>query len=226
MQEKLKILSDGMDESLAESAAYEKEMVDFLKQLGLDPKSLPSDISEGLDKVSHILKSEGLTDPDPVTLEIHMQQKEIEAKRKARAEVLFKKNYEASFKKYSRMQEKLDSVKKNVDSLEKKIETLLEDYKQQESERLLILTKLNTYKDKVTKLQKQLDDLEVGELHPDMILKKSTVCMEKLAELAELNKYISQYGDLPPNLLQAKAVLESKKKELEKIDRMVMERLS
>ncbi|XP_033219406.1 uncharacterized protein LOC117174411 [Belonocnema kinseyi] len=226
MQEKLKILSDGMDESLAEAAAYENEMISFLKELGLDPTSLPSDIREGLDKVCHILKAEGLTDMDPTTLEIHMQQKEIEAKKQARAEAEFKINYEASFKKYSRMQEKLDSVKGNVDSLEDKIQNMNMNYKREEPERLLILTKLNAYKDKVSKLEKQLEDLEIGELHPDIILKKSTVCMEKLSELAELNIYLSQYGDLPPNLLQAKAVLESKKKELEKLDQMVLERLS
>lgn len=224
MQEKLKILTDGIDESIAESAAIENEMSSFLKEIGLEFKSLPNDIKEGLNKVCDILKFEDLSDTNLSTLEIHMQQKELENKRKARDDVEFKLNYDMAFKKYKRMQEKLDSVKNSITSLETKIINWNEE-KNEESERLLILSKLNTYRDKVAKMNEQLEDLDVDDLHPDIIMKASSLCMEKLAELAELNKHLSKYANLPPNLLQAKAELESKKKELEKIERMIDEKL-
>ena len=225
LQEKLKLLTDGMNESLAENAALDEEMSAVLKDLGLDLNSLPIDIREDLDKVCDILKAEGLIDMNLTSLEIRKQQKETEARMKARAEAEFKLNYEEALRMEKRLQEKLDIVKKSVDSLESKFQAMHEDYKDEESERLLILSKLNTYKDTVMKMEKQLEELQVADFHPDIILKKSQVCMEKLRELAELDEYLSQYGELPPNLLQAKAVLESKKKELENIDRMIMERL-
>ncbi|XP_043469236.1 uncharacterized protein LOC122502938 [Leptopilina heterotoma] len=225
MQEKLKILNDVIVESVAENIALENEISSFLKEIGIELKSLPNDIKDGLNKVCDILKIEGLTDMDLSTLEIHMQQKELETKKKARDEAEFKMNYDIAFKKYKRMQEKLDSMKNSINSLERKI-IQLNDEKNEESERLLILSKLETYRNKVAKMNEQLKDLNINDLHPDVIIKTSDICMEKLIELTELNKQLNKYAELPPNLLQAKAALESKKKELEKIEKMVVERLT
>lgn len=224
MQEKLKILTDGIVESVAENVALENEMSLFLKEIGIEFKLLPNDIKDGLNKVCDILKVEGLSDMDLSTLEIHMQQKEFENKQKTREEAEFKMNYDIVFKKYKRIQEKVDSVKNSIQSLERKIINWNEE-KNEESERLLILSKLDTYRGKIVKMNEQLKNLNINDLHPDIIIKSSYLCMEKLDELNELNRNLSKYADLPPNLLQAKSALESKKKELEKIEKTIIERL-
>ncbi|KOC68402.1 hypothetical protein WH47_03560 [Habropoda laboriosa] len=85
-------------------------------------------------------------------------------------------------------------------------------------------TKLGEYQQTVKKLESDLVDMQIEDLYPQKILNKYDKYLEMAGELAELNQCLRQYGDLPPNLLHAKALVEVKQKEYHALVKTLLEK--
>ncbi|KAF3420176.1 hypothetical protein E2986_09443 [Frieseomelitta varia] len=123
-----------------------------------------------------------------------------------------------------------DIVTLNIVNERKKIE---ETKRQHEEKQLALL--YNDLSRKYTNFSKKLDCLQEALNSLENFIENSQKeqtdihcnhisLFTKLSELAELNQYLSQYKDLPPNLLQAKALLEVKKKEYESLENTFLEK--
>lgn len=207
-----------------ENVAYTKEITTLLAKLNLDVKALPSDIREGLEKMSSILKTEGLFEFDETALQVIRERKIIEEKRRQREEKQMSRKYDELFRKCTRLQTKLDHLQDAVDSLKNITDTTKEDKNNMYCNEVFLSTKLREYQQTLQKLEANLSDMQVDELYSEKILNKYKLYLEKTSKLADLNHELAQYGDLPPNLLQAKLMMESKRKEYEKLEQMFMEK--
>lgn len=207
-----------------ENIAYTKEIMTLLAKLNLDIKALPSDIREGLEKLSLILKTEKLFEFDETALQVVRERKIIEEKRRQREEKQMSMKYDELFRKCTRLQTKLDHLQDAVDSLKNVIDTTEEDKNNMYCNKVFLSTKLKEYQQTLQKLEATLSDMQVDELYSEKILNKYKLYLERTSKLADLNHALAQYGDLPPNLLQAKLMVESKRKEYEKLEQMFLEK--
>lgn len=73
-------------------------------------------------------------------------------------------------------------------------------------------TKLNDYRETAKTLEEELASLQIADDTPGRISEKYSRYLGLTGELAELNKTINQYGDLPADILQAKAAVEQKER--------------
>ncbi|XP_071554184.1 uncharacterized protein [Temnothorax nylanderi] len=219
----LRHLRKAISETTEENVAYTKEIVTLLTKLNLDVKSLPNDIREGLEKVSSILKAEKLFEFDETALLVVRERKIIEEKRRQREEKQMSIKYDNLFRNCTRLQAKLDHLQGEVDSL-KNTTDIMEDKDNIYCNKVFLSTKLKEYQQAVEKLEADLSDMQVDEHYSEKILNKYKLYLEKTSRLVDLNQSLAQYGDLPPNLLQAKLLVESKRKEYENLEQMFLEK--
>ncbi|OXU19268.1 hypothetical protein TSAR_001543 [Trichomalopsis sarcophagae] len=222
----LKLILEAISDTNAESSALGNEVLELLNILKFDTKSLPTDIREGLQTTSAILKSEGLPAVDETALQLCLEKKKIQSKMKEREERLLKAKYNAAFAKYNALQEKLNRIRKEIEEIEDTLQLKMSNDENTESDRILWSNRLHDYKDAIKKMEQELDTLQSKEIGLDSTLQKSSLLMNKLNDLSQLNSSLKRYGDLPPNLLQAKIMLESKTQELEEIENLIYEKMN
>ncbi|XP_076751281.1 uncharacterized protein LOC143423670 [Xylocopa sonorina] len=220
----LQFLQRGISETSEENIAFRKEIIPLFSKLNLEPQSLPNDIKEGLQKVALIMRYEKLRDLDDVTLNIVNEKKKIEEKRRQNEEKQLALSYDDLFRKYSNFLTKLNPLQKALNSLECFIDETRKEQEDVYCNSVSLSTKLKEYRQTVEKLEVDLKAMEIEDLHPQKILNRYNRYLDMLGELAELNHSLSQYGDLPPNLLQAKALVEVKQKEYETLQKTFLEK--
>lgn len=214
-QSLLNFLQKGILETNEENITFGKQILPLLNKLNLEPQSLPNDIKEGLQKIALVLRNEKLSDFNDVALNIVNERKKIEEKKKQHEEKQLALLYDDLFRKYSSFSKKLNYLQEAVSSLENFIEKSQKEQEDIYCNHASLSTKLKEYQQTVEKLETDLIDMQVEDLYPTKILNKYHRYLEMSGELAELNHYLSQYKDLPPNLLQAKALVDVKRKEYE-----------
>lgn len=212
-------------ETTEENIALTKEISSLLNKLNLEPQSLRNDIKEGLQEVALILRFEKLLTLDDVALSIVSEEKKIEEKRRQREEKQLAARYDNLFRKHVTFSKKLNHLQDAVTSLESFVESAQEDQDIYYN-RISLSKKLTEYQQTADKLKADITYMELEDIYPQKILNKYDKCLEMLGELAELNQYLGQYGDLPPNLSQAKALVESKQKEYELLEKTFLEKTS
>lgn len=220
----LRQLQRATSETAEENVTYTKEMTTLLAKLNLDVKTLPSDIKEGLEKLSSILKAEKLFEFDETALQVVRVRKIIEEKRRQREEKQMSMQYDKLFRNCTKLQTKLDHLQDAVDSLKSTIDTTEENKNDMYCNKVFLSTKLKEYQQAVETLEADLSDMQVDEHYTEEILNKYKLYLEKTSRLIDLNQSLAQYGDLPPNLLQAKLLVESKRKEYENLEQMFLEK--
>lgn len=222
----LRFIEEGTNESSAENTALGSELLTFLTRLGLDPKSLSNDVEEGLQKVSTILQSEGLTEMDETALRMCREQRRIEERKLRRKERSMKECYDNVCQQYVNLHKKLGHVESAVNSLESEIDNARESNDSQYSDHVFYSTKLHDYSNMVNKLQKDLQNMNIEDIRHDVILSKHAQYIDVMAELMEVTKSLNKYKNLPPNLLQAKAALASKEQEFATLKKLLEEKTS
>ncbi|KZC04177.1 hypothetical protein WN55_02066 [Dufourea novaeangliae] len=216
----------GISETTEENVTFTKEILSLLSKLNLEPQSLPSDIKEGLQKVALILRFEKLSDLDDCALRIVCEEKKIQEKNKQRQEKWMASKYDSLFRTHAKLSKMVNQMQQNVNSLERSVEDSQKEQEDNYCNQVLWSTKLKEYKQTVEKLEAELTTMQIDDLYPQKILNKYDRYIELRGELAEVNQCLSQYGDLPPNLLQAKALLEVKQKEYETLEKTFLEKTS
>ncbi|XP_014217896.1 AUGMIN subunit 1-like [Copidosoma floridanum] len=222
----LKILLEAASDTNAENLALGSEISELLSALKFDLKLLPPDIRDGLQTVVAILKSEGLASVDETMLTLCLEKKKIENKMKEREERLLRAKYNYAFTKYNAFECKLNQLRKEIEEVEDTLQEKISNDENEESNRILWSSRLHDYKDTVKKLEEELNELNIKEIGIEAIQQKSSILMEKLNDLVELDQELSKYKDLPPNLLQAKNALENKRKEQQAVENALHEILS
>lgn len=217
-------MQKGILETSEENIAFGKQILPLLNKLNLEPQSLPNDIKEGLQKIALVLRYEKLSDFNDVTLNIVNERKKIEEKKKQHEEKQLALLYDDLFRKYSTFSKKLNYLQEAVSSLENFIEKSQKEQEDIYCNHASLSTKLKEYQQTVEKLETDLIDMQVEDLYPTKILNKYHRYLEMSGELAELNHYLSQYKDLPPNLLQAKALVDVKRKEYETLKNALLDK--
>lgn len=218
----LRHVQKGISEATEENIAFTKEITNLLSKLNLEVKMLPNDIKEGLEKLSAILKTEKLSEFDEIALRVARERRIIEEKRQQREENQMSLVHDKLLGKCTRLYTKLDYIQEAVNLLENAINTT-EERDDLYCNKMFLSTKLKEYEQTVERLEADLDEMQVDEIYPEKILDKYKLYLEKKGKLADLNQTLDQYHDLPPNLLQAKILLEEKRKENEKLEQMLLE---
>ncbi|KAL6266619.1 hypothetical protein P5V15_003464 [Pogonomyrmex californicus] len=214
----LRHLQRAISETTEENIAFTKEMVALLTKLDLDVKTLPSDIKEGLEKLSAILRAEKLLEFDETALRVIRERRIIEEKRRQREEKQMSTKYDKLFRNCTKLQEKLDHLQDAVDSLKNTIDTTEEEKNNLYCNKVFLSAKLKEYQQTIERLEANLSDMQVDEFYSEKILDKYKLYLKETSRLTDLNQSLAQYGDLPPNLLQAKLLVESKRKEYESLE--------
>ncbi|KYN05330.1 hypothetical protein ALC62_03614 [Cyphomyrmex costatus] len=220
----LRDLQRAILETTEENAAYTKEMATLSAKLNLDVKTLPNDIKEDLETVSSILKAEKLFEFDEMTLQVVKERKIIEEKKWEREQKQMSIQYDKLFRNCTKLQTKLDHLQDAVDSLKNSIDVTEEDKNDMYCNKVFLSTKLKEYQQAVEKLETDLSKMQVDEFYSEKILNKFKLYLEKTSRLADLNQSLAKYENLPPNLLQAKLLLESKRKEYEELEQIFLEK--
>ncbi|XP_044009913.1 uncharacterized protein LOC122853481 [Aphidius gifuensis] len=218
VNKKLDILLKVMQETLAENNFIEKEIINLLKFLEIDTQSLSYETNTGLEKAGVVLKNKNIIDFDETSLVVTMENDKCQEIIKTRNDRALKKIYEELCIKYSKIQDKVTKVQEKVQYICDIIDNERDfggggggDNKNSEyqySEIIQNQTKLNDYKRIIDNLEKELIDMSIDNDGPDAILKKYKYCMGASGELAELTKSLNYYQNLPPDIRQAKAVVE------------------
>lgn len=222
----MRVLMKAASDTNAENAALGNEITELLNIIKFDVKNLPADIREGSQTAAAILKAEGLPSVDETALTLCLEQKKMQTKMKNREERLLKAWYNSAFSKYNSLEEKLAQIRKEIGQINDTLQSKMANDENAESDRILWSNRLRDYKGAIDNLEEELDTLQSRDIGLDNTLQKSSMLMNKLSELTEINTELERYDDLPPNLLQAKNALERKKRELEEIDNLIHEKMS
>ncbi|XP_034173206.1 uncharacterized protein LOC117601054 [Osmia lignaria lignaria] len=225
-QSLFQLLQKAISETNEEHIAFGKEISPLLNKLSLESQFLPNDIKEGLQKVALIMRSEKLADFNDATLNIVKEREKIEEKKRQHEEKQLSLLYDDIFRKHTIFSKKLNNLQEAVSSLESFIEDAQKEHDDNYCNRVSLSTKLQEYQQTTEKLETDLLDMQIEDVYPQKILNKYNRYLEMSGELAELNQCLNQYGDLPPNLLQAKALLEVKQKEYETLENTFLEKTS
>lgn len=225
-QSLLQILQRAILETNEEHIAFGKEILPLLDKLDLELQTLPNDIKEGLRKIALIMRFTKLSDFNDVTLNIVREREKIEEKKKQHEEKQLSLLHDDLFRKHNIFTKKLNTLQEAVNSVETFIKNAHKEQEDNYCNRISLAVKVNEYEQTIKKLEAELMDMQVEDIYPQKILNKYHRYLEMSGELAELNHCLSKYGDLPPNLLQAKALLEVKQKEYETLEKEFLEKTS
>lgn len=218
-----KHITNTSSEIVLENSVLGGEIKNLLSAINFDMQSLPSDIKDEFQIASAIIKSEGLTEMNETILRLCLQEKKILNKSKEREKRQLRASCNAIYAKYKTFQEKVNRLQTAVQAAEASLHSHLLNDEEKESNRILWTKKLHDYKQTIARQEeelKKLQDVDICE-----IMRKSTILSEKMDEHTEMNKWFDKYGELPPNLLQAKHVLDLKRQELEEVERQIQLKL-
>lgn len=222
----LKLLSEVTSDYNSENLTLGNEISELLDNLEIGMKSLPADIKEQMQTVVAILKSEGLSSVDELALQLCLEKKKIENKMKEREDKLLKVKYNAVFARYNTLEEKINRIQEKIEKIDDTLQSKTLNDENEESERILLSNKVRDYKETVKKLKQELEVLNGNEIDLDQTMLKSTQLSEKLEELSQINNILEEYKGLPPNLLDARKMLEFKKQELKDIEKLLYEKMN
>lgn len=197
-----------------------------MSKLEIEPHLLSREVRDGLDKVAAILKKEDLAEVSEMALAINMERKKRNDISIAREDRELRKKYEELCSQYVNLEEKLHTVQEKVSSLTELINTSKLDEEIDYSEMIHNATKLNDYKKTCDNLDQELAEMQLTDDFPEKIISKYKQCMQSTGELAELNSFLSQYGYLPPDILEAKAYLEQQEKRRQEVKNKLDEKLN
>lgn len=219
----LRHLQRGISETAEENAVFTKEITNLLSKLNIEIKTFPNDIKEDLEILSLILKNERLLDFDKAALHIVKEEQIIKEKRQKREEKQISLMYDKLLKNCIKLQTKLNHLQSSVDALKDTIDDTEKNKDKLYCNKMFLSTKLKEYQQAIEKLEADLSAMQVDKLYPEKILNKYNIYLEKRSVLATLNQFLIQYGELPPNLLQAKLLVESKRNEYENLEQLFLE---
>ncbi|XP_029156316.1 uncharacterized protein LOC114929094 [Nylanderia fulva] len=220
----LRPLQRSISETTEENIALTKETTSFLSKLDLEIKMLPNDVQEGLEKSSLILNAEKLFKFDETALRVNRERKIIQEQKRERNEKRMSMIYDILLRICMRLQTKLDHLQDAVDFLQNIVDITEKDKDTLYCNKVFLSTKLKEYQQAVGKLEIDISDMQIDELYPEKILNKYKLYLESTSKLADINQSLAQYDDLPPNLLQAKLLLENKRKDYKNLDQLFLEK--
>ncbi|XP_015112594.1 uncharacterized protein LOC107038183 isoform X2 [Diachasma alloeum] len=224
-KEKLEPLMKGIHETSAENNAFIKDSMALLKALDIEPRGLSPETTDRLDKVSLILKTENLASPDETLLTISRNRRRLDGIQTSRIDRNLKRKYEDLCSRYARLEEKVNNAQERVNFITDFVDSARECNEREYSEIIHKATKLNEYRETARNLENELARLDVADVYPDRILEKYSYYLGATGELAELNKIVNQYGELPADILQAKAAVEQKEKRRLEVKNLLDERM-
>ncbi|KYN45052.1 hypothetical protein ALC56_00526, partial [Trachymyrmex septentrionalis] len=211
-------------EIMEENFACVKEMTTLLAKLDLKLNTLSNDIKEGLEQLSSILEAEKLSEFDETSLRVIRERKIIEKIRREREEKQMSVQHDKFFRNFTKLKTKIKHMHDEIDALMNSMDVIEKDKNDVYCNKIFLSTKLNEYEQTLKKLESELKDMGVDESFSEKIWDKYILYLEKTSRLVELNQSLTQYEDLPPNLLQAKLLVESKRKEYEKLEQIFLEK--
>ncbi|XP_074099502.1 uncharacterized protein LOC141527757 isoform X2 [Cotesia typhae] len=222
---KLKLLLNAIHEVSAENKVLERDTNKILSAIDLEPQSLSREVNTGLNKITAILRKENLTEIDENKLLINMERRKLDELKKSREDRDLKKKYEDLCNKYANIQDKFHYVQENVNSLNEFIVAKSKDNENDYANIVHKSTKLNDYNKALSAKEQELALMDIPHDYQNKILEKHKEYMQSAGELATINKSLSQYGDLPPDILQARAVVEQLEKKRQETKRLLEEKM-
>uniref|UniRef100_A0A6V7K5D7 Uncharacterized protein n=1 Tax=Bracon brevicornis TaxID=1563983 RepID=A0A6V7K5D7_9HYME len=224
-REKRRLIFKAINETSAENNSIIKETSNFLKILDLEPKSLSSTTSDVLEKTCRIVRTENLKSADTTALTVSRLQSKRLNLEKSRIDRALKKKYEDLCEDYAKLEAKVNNAQEKVNFISDFVESGRDEIETEYSDMVHKATKLNEYREAARNLENELDELDINDDFPDRILEKYKKYLGATGELAELNKIIGQYGDLPTEILQARAVVEQKEKRRIEVKNLLDQRM-
>ncbi|XP_012264165.2 uncharacterized protein LOC105690706 isoform X1 [Athalia rosae] len=215
-------LRNAINETSAEGTVLGKEISDLMNKLQINPQSLANDVRDSLLKISSVLKTEKLTEVDETALIIAMERKKLKEMKQRRKERELKAKYQELLHRHSILEKKISYLQENVDLLHNAVTDKETRYRNDFSNYKYMSTKLMEYSKTADSMESEIESLNLEELEPNKILNKYSILLEKKGQLAQLNHDLKPYSNLPPNLLQAKAMLEIKESEHKKLSEKLM----
>lgn len=214
----IELLQEGIQETTEENLANQRIIMEFLRILQLEPRSLPNHIKEGFDKVSLVLKAEGLPHVDKTSLNIVKQRKNLQEMEKN----IFEKEMNMKLKllvmKTTSLEKKINCLQMSIDNVDDIVQNAKKDAEDSYSQNTFMTMKLKEYNQTLEKLEANLNNMRDIDLEPEMILEKYKQYINMTEQVVKLDQFLDQYNDLPPDLLQAKILLENKQKEYEELE--------
>lgn len=213
----LQTLRKGLEECKKENVSYEKDIMEFYR-LQLDSQTTNKKRTEVLDKASLIIKSEELSSLDETALDIAKRRKHI-----AEMEYnlsLKEINMELSFlnQKVGSLQNKINCMQKSINTASELVQKGEKDIDDFSTKDIFMKMKLKEYNQAIDKLESDLESLHVKDLQSYLILEKYKQYLDMAEEKIKVDKLLEKYHDLPPNILQAKVILENKQRDYDQLE--------
>jgi len=162
---------------------------------------------------------------DETPLKICMERKKRETMKKAVEERRLKSKYNDLCNSHESVLKEQNKTRTAVESLQEVVETAINKNEEEYANRIFMATKVNDYRQTIEQLEGNLNEMGVTDSYADTILEKYNAYLELTKELAEVDESLSKYGDLPPNLLEARAMVEEKEKYLKELDQSLFEKM-
>ena len=188
-------------------------------------KKLPDDIQEKLTKVAAILRTEGLSTINEVTLNIHMQRKKRLAKKAIRDERELKETYHDMCKKFENARKFKNELEESVESIKKILENANNNRQEQRAKRIVLAVKENDYKTTLENMEANLESLGTTDCYPQDILHKYNEYLELMEEINTVDQELKKYGGLPASLPEARKALEEKECHLKQLEASILENM-
>lgn len=208
-------MQQGISLITEEYVLLKKDIVGLLSKIDLETKTLPNDIRENLGKILTILKAEKLFKFDETALDVARVRKIIEEKKQRREEKQIAMMYDKLLRDCTKLRMNFDDLQRILDMYLWKFDTMKKRDNDLYSKKTSFSKRLTEYEQAAKTLNGDLCDMVHADLYPEIITHKYKLYLEKSSELVNVNQSLAQYCDLPPNLLQAKQLLENKMKEYE-----------
>lgn len=213
----------GIAVTAEENVTCKKKITSLLSKLDLDIRTFPSDIKEALEKWALILRNERLPAFDEAALRVAREQQFMRRMRQQREEKQMSLMYNKLLKNCATLQGKLNVLQSAIEALECTVDGTEKDKDNMYCSNVFLSAKVKEYQQAIEKLESDLSDMQVDELYPETILNKYKTYLQETNKLADLQQSLAQYDELPPNLLEAKMLVENKRKEYKNVEQLFLE---
>ncbi|XP_015181746.1 PREDICTED: uncharacterized protein LOC107069180 [Polistes dominula] len=213
----LQKLRKGLEECKKENVACEKELSAFYR-LQIEPQTVDKSKNEELSKSLMIMRSEEMSSLSKTSLDIIKRRKNIAD---MEYNISLKEiNMELNFLngRIGSLQNEINSIQKAVQSTVGFVSNAEKDLEDFSSQDVIMKMKLKEYNQTLEKLTATLDNLKIHDLQVHLITEKYKQYLAMIEENIKLDNILSEYHDLPPNLLEAKVILEKKQKDYDNLE--------
>lgn len=214
----LELLQQAIEETTEEHLATNKRITEFLHMFLVEPKFLANRIKEQFEKASLILKAEGLPYINTTLLDIVKQRKNIQEMEKDISEKEIKVKLHYLVMKANSIQKKINCLKQLIENADEIVYNAKKDMEDTYAQNMSMIMKLKEYNEASEKLETDLQNMQVLDLTPNIILEKYKQYIDMAEEEFKLDQILDQYNGLPPDLLQARTFLDDKQKEYEQLE--------